>query len=120
MAERVTELMLPGAHETDAVTGMNVGTRHYHVAVDVDPTIEPRGEQRHAGFGAHVVLRDLDEHADQVLLHELLHVITGHVVPADTFGPMNHRLISHLEVALWEAGYRRPPLVTVQPAEEGR
>ena len=87
---------------------LNIGTNHVDVQVVLDPTMDLRGEHRPGYGGSVIALREWDE---QVFLHELLHVATGWVQPqlAATHPPHGHDVISRIEVALWETGWRWRP-----------
>lgn len=95
---------------------LNVGTAHHEVAVVIDPTLETLGlhEPR---YGCDIIrLREWNE---QVLLHELLHVAVSRSAwwldpERQASDPNGHDLISRIEVALWETGWRIIP-----PAEKG-
>lgn len=84
---------------------LNVGTNHVDVQVILDPDMTLRGECRQGYGGPVIALREWNE---QVFLHELLHVATGYAQPliATTHPPHGHEVISRIEVALWETGWR--------------
>ena len=87
---------------------LNVGTDHVDVPVVVEPTLGKRGEIRYDydynGYaGRRILLREWNE---QVLLHEILHVVLDPVLPVSAADPHNHNVISRIEVALWETGWR--------------
>ena len=89
---------------------LNVGTQHVDVQVILDPDMSMLGECRQGYGGPVIALREWNE---QVFLHELLHVATGYAQPliVTTHPPHGHEVISRVEVALWETGWRlsRPP-----------
>lgn len=95
-------LRVPLDYETDPETGLNRGSAYAEVPVEYDPSLPRRGERRVNAFGpCPIVLREPNE---QVLLHEILHVVTGgYGTPED---PHGHRLVNRVEVALWETGWR--------------
>jgi len=108
----------------DDGVALNVGTQHIDVRVIADPTMEGRGETRHGFDGPVIALREWNE---QVFLHELLHVVTGYAQPllSATHPPHGHDVISRIEVALWETGWRMDthaaalaPVVAEARAEE--
>lgn len=87
-------------------TELNTGTNHVDVQVILDPDMERKGECR-VGYGGPVIaLREWDE---QVFLHEVLHAVLGYTHPlvATIYPPHGHEVISRIEVALWETGWRR-------------
>ena len=85
---------------------LNSGTQHVDVQVILDPGMEVRGECRHGYYGGPVIA--LREWNEQVFLHELLHAATGWCQPPldSTHPPHGHEIISRVEVALWETGWR--------------
>lgn len=92
----------------------NVGERHVEVRVILDPEMEKLGECRwdvptYTGNAPTIALREWNE---QVFLHELLHVATGHSAwwsdpQRQINDPEGHDVISRIEVALWETGWRQ-------------
>lgn len=84
---------------------LNVGTGHVDVQVIIDPMMTLRGECRNGYGGPVIALREWDE---QVFLHELLHAAVEYAQPplATTYPPHGHDVISRIEVALWETGWR--------------
>lgn len=84
---------------------LNVGVDHISVPVVIDPDLPRRGETKNTYDGLRIVLREWNE---QVLLHELLHVALTRVSPLNTVvdDPFDHNVISRVEVALWETGWR--------------
>lgn len=84
---------------------LNEGTEHIDVPIVIDPDLGPLGE---AGFTYdHTRVIRLREWNEQVLLHEILHVVLDPVItlgaPEDPYG---HNIIARVEVALWESGWR--------------
>ena len=86
-------------------TSLNAGRDYVDVQVILDPGMDKRGECRHGYGGPVIALREWDE---QVFLHELLHAATGWVQPplVETYPPHGHDVLSRIEVALWETGWR--------------
>jgi hypothetical protein len=103
-------LAIPSGYIKDADTGLNVGTDPIQVLVRYDPGLPTLGQTSSAPFGPSTVIT-LREWSEQVFLHELLHVATrpyyegGYYQAADD--PDGHQLVNRIEVALWEAGFRR-------------
>lgn len=84
---------------------LNVGVDHIDVPVVIDPTLDKCGETQNTYAGRRIALREWSE---QVLLHELLHVALTRISPLNTItdDPHDHNVISRIEVALWETGWR--------------
>ena len=117
MSEPVAVVRIPLDYESDPSTGLNRGRAHVDVPVKYEPDLPTLGERRINAFGpCPIVLREPNE---QVLLHEILHVILDGHVSTDDSDPHGHRAVSRVEVALWEAGYRRQrePAPADQPCE---
>lgn len=84
------------------------------IPVAIAPDLPTLGESSYQYDYSQVIrLRQWDE---QVLLHEVLHILVGRVLPSDTdgtrlgLGQYHHELINELEVGLTTAGWRyRPP-----------
>ena len=103
--------------------GLNVGVEHVEVHVRIDPDCETLGKATweyaydHRLFPV-ITLREPNE---QVLLHELLHIALVQV-PADRLTALNdphgHDIISRIEVALWETGWRRVGSVVTAPTPD--
>ena len=91
--------------DEDAV---NQGVRHVDVQVIHDPGMDLLGECRQGYGGPVIALREWNE---QVFLHELLHAATAYAQPliATAYPPHGHEVISRIEVALWETGWRFVP-----------
>lgn len=84
---------------------LNRPANWYDVPVIVDPDLKTLGQTESQYAGTVILLREPNE---QVLLHELLHLICGGIGITDE-DPFGHRLINRLEVALWGLGWRRTP-----------
>lgn len=84
---------------------LNRGADYRDVEVRIDPDIGARAEYRSVYGETAVVLREWNE---QVLLHELIHVALSRVARADD-DPLHHNIVSRIEVALWETGWRFRP-----------
>lgn len=85
---------------------LNRGMNHQDIPIVIDPDLPLRGERQNTYDGSsRIVLREWDE---QVLLHELLHVALLHVHSrvATEDDPHGHDIVSRIEVALWETGWR--------------
>ena len=91
--------------DNPAGEALNVGTNHVDVQLVLDTDMDMRGECRQGYGGPVIALREWNE---QVFLHELLHVATGYSQPliVTTHPPHGHEVISRIEVALWETGWR--------------
>lgn len=102
VSEPVDHLVIPLDYVHDRETQLNRGKAYVDVPVEYDPDLPVRGERRVQPYGpCPIVLREPN---DQVLLHEILHVvIAGYGRPDD---PHEHRLVNRIEVALWETGWR--------------
>ncbi len=84
---------------------LNVGVDYIDVEIRIDPNYPLRGEHIPAYGGDIIFLRESNE---QVLLHEILHVALRNVPEIRTEkDPHGHNIISRIEVALWETGWRR-------------
>jgi hypothetical protein len=100
------EIVVPLDFERDLETGLNRGRGHVVVPIEYDANLPVLGERRVNPYGpCPIVLREWNE---QVLLHELLHLILGTsgATPEDPYG---HRTVARVEVALWESGWRLIP-----------
>lgn len=101
--------------------GLNQGSDHIDVPVIIDPELGPRGETRrdhgYATTDTSIVLREWNE---QVLLHELLHVLLDGRVPTTPADPHGHEAISRVEVGLWETGWRMSNSPGLSAGEESR
>lgn len=97
-------LMVPTDRIPSDGTTKNVGANHVEVEVVYDADLPTLG-QHEARYGGHrITLREPDE---QVLLHELLHVALAYCPGVRTEAdPYGHEVISRVEVALWETGWR--------------
>lgn len=85
---------------------LNQGTNHIDVPIIIVPDLPVFGEAGY-GYDCSRVIR-LREWNEQVLLHEILHVVLDPVlVRGDPQDPQGHNVISRVEVALWETGWRR-------------
>lgn len=95
--------------------GLNHAGRIQVVPVVIDPGLEPRGEARTNPYGAPqtIVLRESNE---QVLLHEVLHLIVDDALGGDG-DSHHHSLVTALEVGLTTAGYRLETPPAVGPPE---
>lgn len=106
MSEQVTGIILrvplDRADNHDGAT-LNVGVDHIDVPVVVDPSLAKRGEFQNTYGGTRIVLREWNE---QVLLHELLHAALARIPQIWADDEHNHNIISRVEVALWETGWR--------------
>jgi hypothetical protein len=119
MSEPLTTLRLPMDYEVGR-DGRNRGRAHLDVHVVLDASMERRGEVRGLGqpysatngFSDPVFIA-LSEWDEQVLLHEVLHVLG--LPGATEHDPYNHRTINRIEVALWETGWRKMPALDVTP-----
>ena len=113
-------LRMPTNREDTEGRDLNVGTNYVDVQVVLDMAMELRGECRNGYGGPVIALREWNE---QVFLHELLHAATGYSQPliATTHPPHGHEVISRIEVALWETGWRFRPDETcvIPPASTG-
>lgn len=104
------ELLLPRGFEKDPATGLRYGTDHHKVEVWEKFDLDRPGKcdqyvyNLANGCGPVITVRNLDD--GQVLLHEILHAVLG-TPGATEDDPEGHALIGLVEVALWEAGYRR-------------
>lgn len=107
MGDHPTRLRIPlDRNRSPGADRLNEGTNHLDVAIEIDPTLDRRGEVRGLGqpFGEPRVVIVLREWNEQVLLHELLHVLP--LPGATDADPHNHDVVSRVEVALWETGWR--------------
>ena len=95
---------------------LNVGTEHIEVPVVIQPDLSRHGEYGYAYDYSRVIrLREWNE---QVLLHEILHVVIDPLGLADPIhDPEGHNVVARVEVALWETGWRlaSPPGVSDAP-----
>lgn len=83
---------------------LNVGTEHITVPVWIDPNLTRRGEYAYQYDYSRVIrLREWNE---QVLLHEILHAVIEPLGLGTPDDPFAHNVISRVEVALWETGWR--------------
>lgn len=104
------ELLLPRGFEKDPETGLRYGTNHHKVEVWEKFDLDRPGKcdqyvyNLANGCGPVITVRDFDD--DQVLLHEILHAVLG-APGATEDDPEGHAIIGMVEVALWDAGYRR-------------
>lgn len=95
-------LIVPMNYRWDADEEINRGSAYIEVPVKYEPDLAVRGERRINPYGdCPIVLREPNE---QVLLHEILHVVIEGYGSLDD--PHAHRLINRIEVALWETGWR--------------
>jgi hypothetical protein len=106
----LTEIRLGRDPRPDS-DGFNQAQRIQVVPVVIDPTLEPRGEARTNPYGPPqtIVLREWNE---QVLLHEVLHLIVGAVIGGNP-DDHHHPLVTALEVGLTTAGW------SLQSSERG-
>ena len=90
------------------ITTPNTGVCYVDVQVILDPDMDVLGECRNGYGGPVIALREWNE---QVFLHELLHAATAYTQPllTTTYPPHGHEVISRIEVALWETGWRWRP-----------
>jgi hypothetical protein len=110
-------LRMPTNREDNAEgRDLNRGTHYVDVQVILDPAMEPRGECRNGYGGPVIALREWDE---QVFLHEVLHAATGYSQPliVTTHPPHGHEVISRVEVALWETGWRFRAALATEPTD---
>lgn len=95
------------AREVDG-TLLNKGDNYHDVSVFIDPDLPVLGERQSVdGYvrSERIVLREWNE---QVLLHELIHValLNVHDRISCEGDPHGHDIVSRVEVALWETGWR--------------
>lgn len=88
---------------------LNQGCEYVDVPVVIDSTLDVLGMTKrvpnNSSIDFTIILREWNE---QVLLHELLHIMLDHRVPASVGDPYRHDVISAVEVGLWETGWRLP------------
>jgi hypothetical protein len=102
--EHVETLHIPFDYVRDLPPNtLNRPDRWYDVPVIVKPDLETLGRFETQYAGVAIYLREPN---DQVLLHEILHLICGAAGVTEA-SPHGHTLVNRLEVALWALGWRR-------------
>lgn len=102
--EHIETLHMPFDYVRDLPPNtLNQPARWYDVPVYLDPDLETLGKFENMYAGVGIFLR---EPSDQVLLHEILHLLCGEHGRSDE-DPHGHRLVNRIEVALWALGWRR-------------
>lgn len=99
-----TDRLLPNPGER-----LNIGVQHVDVEVVIESGLSTLGKHESFYGGDRITLREWNE---QVFLHELLHVVLDRAGLTRTDDdPHLHNIISRVEVALWETGWRLSPCV---------
>lgn len=111
-------LRVPTDREPNDDGALNRGRNYVDVQVVIQPDLDKRGEHRPGYGGSVIALREWNE---QVFLHELLHAATAYsgwwIDPQrQVSDPHGHDVISRIEVALWETGWRYEPDLAVRLA----
>lgn len=83
---------------------VNRGQDYIDVPVVIDPNLSRLGEYGYTfDYRRVIYLREWNE---QVLLHELMHVVLDPLLLGTEDDPYFHNVIARVEVALWETGWR--------------
>ena len=86
--------------------GLNRPVEPREWPIQIDPNLGPRGEYQNVYGSSAIVLREWNE---QVLLHEVLHVLLDPLTRRQEGDGYNHRVVAPVEASLFHAGWRFRP-----------